>query len=138
MVKQLWLLFSFGLPGVKRARLTCINLTQNTITPLNRINTRKNAHLVTNLQQACSNAVATTCYPDMFVLLVRSLLTTYQRLVAAVRLLKSNQVVTSRGFRRESHKLAGRNLKFKYPNNNHLTKQSVIRIILLSDNLVGR
>ena len=43
--------------------------------------TRKNAQVVTNLQQTCSNAVPTTCQQDVFVLLVPSLLTTCQRLV---------------------------------------------------------
>ena len=43
--------------------------------------TRKNAHVVTNLQQTCSNAVPTTCQQDVFALLVPSLLTSCQRLV---------------------------------------------------------
>jgi hypothetical protein len=43
--------------------------------------TRKNAQIVTNLQQTCSNAVPTTCHRDMFALLVPSLLTNYQRIV---------------------------------------------------------
>jgi hypothetical protein len=42
---------------------------------------RKNAQVVTNLQQTCSNTVATTCQQDVFALLVPSLLTSYQRLV---------------------------------------------------------
>jgi hypothetical protein len=37
--------------------------------------TRKNAQVVTNLQQTCSNAVPTTCQQDVFALLVPSLLT---------------------------------------------------------------
>jgi hypothetical protein len=41
--------------------------------------TRKNAQVVTNLQQTCSNAVATTCQQDVFALLVPSLLTSCQR-----------------------------------------------------------
>jgi hypothetical protein len=45
------------------------------------INTRKNAQVVTNLQQTCSNAVPTTCQQDVFALLFPSLLTSYQRLV---------------------------------------------------------
>jgi hypothetical protein len=43
--------------------------------------TRKNAQVVTNLQQGCSNAVPTTCQQDVFALLVPSLLTSCQRLV---------------------------------------------------------
>ena len=43
--------------------------------------TRKNAQVVTNLQQTCSNAVPTTCQQDVFALLVPSLLTNCQRLV---------------------------------------------------------
>ena len=41
----------------------------------------KNAQVVTNLQQTCSNAVPTTCQQDVFALLVPSLLTSCQRLV---------------------------------------------------------
>jgi hypothetical protein len=36
--------------------------------------THKNAQVVTNLQQTCSNAVPTTCQQDVFALLVPSLL----------------------------------------------------------------
>jgi hypothetical protein len=43
--------------------------------------TRENAHVVTNLQQTCNNAVPTTCQQDVFALLVRVLLTSCQRLV---------------------------------------------------------
>ena len=43
--------------------------------------TRKNAQVVTNLQQSCSNAVPTTCQQDVFALLVPSLFTSCQRLV---------------------------------------------------------
>jgi hypothetical protein len=43
--------------------------------------TRKNAQVVTNLQQTCSNAVPTTCQQDVFALLVPRLLTSSQRLV---------------------------------------------------------
>jgi hypothetical protein len=43
--------------------------------------TRKNAEVVTNVQQSCSNAVPTTCQQDVFALLVPSLLTSCQRLV---------------------------------------------------------
>jgi hypothetical protein len=45
--------------------------------------TRKNAQVVTNLQQTCSNAVPTTCQQDVFalVLLVPNVLTSCQRLV---------------------------------------------------------
>jgi hypothetical protein len=43
--------------------------------------TRKNAQVVTNLEQTCSNAVPTTCQQDVFSLLVPSLLTSCQRLV---------------------------------------------------------
>jgi hypothetical protein len=43
--------------------------------------TRKNAQVVTNLQQTCSNAVPTTCQQDVFALLVPSLLTSCQQLV---------------------------------------------------------
>ena len=38
--------------------------------------TRKNAQVVTNLQQTCSNAVPTTCQQDVFALLVPSLMST--------------------------------------------------------------
>jgi hypothetical protein len=41
---------------------------------------RKNAQVVTNLQQTCSNDVPTTCQQDVFALLVPSLLTSCQRL----------------------------------------------------------
>jgi hypothetical protein len=54
--------------------------------------TRKNAQVVTNLQQTCSNAVPTTCQQDVFALLVPSLLTSCQLLVnnlLATRLLSS-------------------------------------------------
>jgi hypothetical protein len=37
--------------------------------------TRKNAQVVTNLQQTCSNAVPTTCHQDVFELLVDKLST---------------------------------------------------------------
>jgi hypothetical protein len=47
----------------------------------NRVYTRKNAQVVTSLQQTCSNAVPTTCQRDVFALLVPSLLTSCQRLV---------------------------------------------------------
>jgi arsenate reductase-like glutaredoxin family protein len=43
--------------------------------------TSKNAQVVTNLQQTCSNAVPTTCQQDVFALLVPSLLTSCQWLV---------------------------------------------------------
>jgi hypothetical protein len=43
--------------------------------------TRKNAQVVTNLQQTCSNAVPTTCQQDVFALLVPSVLTSSQRSV---------------------------------------------------------
>jgi hypothetical protein len=43
--------------------------------------TGKNAQVVTNLQQTCSNAVPTTCQQDVFALLVPSLLTSCRRLV---------------------------------------------------------
>jgi hypothetical protein len=43
--------------------------------------TTRNAQVVTNLQQTCSNAVPTTCQQDVFALLVPSLLTSCERLV---------------------------------------------------------
>ena len=43
--------------------------------------TRKNAQVVTNLQQTCSNAVPTTCQQDVFALLVPSLLISCQPFV---------------------------------------------------------
>ena len=44
--------------------------------------TRKNAQVVTNLQQTSSNIVPlTTCQQDVFALLIPSLLTSYRRLV---------------------------------------------------------
>jgi hypothetical protein len=46
--------------------------------------TRRNAQVVTNLQQTCcsnSNAVPTTCQQDVFALLVPSLLTTCYKVV---------------------------------------------------------
>jgi hypothetical protein len=43
--------------------------------------TRKNAQVVTNLQQTCSNVVPTTSQQDMLALLVPSLLTSCERLV---------------------------------------------------------
>jgi hypothetical protein len=59
--------------------------------------TRKNAQVVTNLQQTCSNVVPTTCQQDVFALLVPRLLTSCQRLVdkLATRLLSSTDLVTS-------------------------------------------
>ena len=59
---------------------TCYNLCVFTCVP-NTTYTRKNAQVVTNLQQTCSNAVPTTCQQDVFALLVPSLLTSCQRLV---------------------------------------------------------
>jgi hypothetical protein len=47
--------------------------------------TRKNAQVVTNLQQTCSNAVPTTCQQDVFALPVPSLLT---RLLSSTDLLQ--------------------------------------------------
>ena len=43
--------------------------------------TTRNAQVVTNLQQTCSNAVPTTCQQDVFAVLVPSLLTSCQWLV---------------------------------------------------------
>jgi hypothetical protein len=51
--------------------------------------TRKNAQVVTNLQQTCGNAVSTTCQQDVFALLVPSLLTNCYKVV------KFNRLVTS-------------------------------------------
>jgi hypothetical protein len=45
------------------------------------IYTRKNAPVVTNLQQTCSYAVPTTCQQDVFALLVPNLLTSCQRFI---------------------------------------------------------
>jgi hypothetical protein len=53
---------------------------------LNSKYTRKNAQVVTNLQQTCSNAVPTTCQQDVFALLVPSLLTTCYKVVELNRL----------------------------------------------------
>jgi hypothetical protein len=50
---------------------------------------RKNAQVVTNLQQTCSNAVPTTCQQDVFALLVPSLLTTCYKVVELDRLVTS-------------------------------------------------
>jgi hypothetical protein len=50
---------------------------------------RKNAQVVTNLQQTCSNAVPTTSQQDVFVLLVPSLLTTCYKVVKLDRLVTS-------------------------------------------------
>ena len=50
---------------------------------------RKNAQVVTNLQQICSNAVPTTCQQDVFALLVPSLLTTCYKVVEPNRLVTS-------------------------------------------------
>jgi hypothetical protein len=44
--------------------------------------TRKNAQVVSNLQQTCSNAIPTTYQQDAFVLLVPSLLTSCQLLIS--------------------------------------------------------
>ena len=61
------------------------------------IYTRKNAQVVTNLQQTCSNAVPTTCQQDVFARLVPSLFTSCQRLVvgrgyfAGLRVTKRNK-----------------------------------------------
>jgi hypothetical protein len=51
--------------------------------------THKNAQVVTNLQQTCSNAVPTTCHQDLFALLVPSLLTTCYKVVELNRLATS-------------------------------------------------
>ena len=56
----------------------------------------KNAQVVTNLQQTCSNAVPTTCQQGVFALLVPNLLTSCQRLVEnllATRLLNSTDLL---------------------------------------------
>jgi hypothetical protein len=45
---------------------------------LNSKYTRKNAQVVTNLQQTCSNAVPTTCQQDVFALLVPKLTSCYK------------------------------------------------------------
>jgi hypothetical protein len=50
---------------------------------------RKNAQVVTNLQQTCSNAVPTTCQQDVFALLVPSLLTSCYKVVELNRLVTS-------------------------------------------------
>ena len=53
--------------------------------------TRKNAQVVTNLQQTCSNAVPTACQQDVFaILLVPSLLTSCH---LATRLLSSTDLL---------------------------------------------
>jgi hypothetical protein len=54
-----------------------------------RVYTRKNAQVVTNLQQTCSNAVPTTCQQDVFALLVPSLLATCYKVVELNRLVPS-------------------------------------------------
>ena len=54
--------------------------------------TRKNAQVVTNLQQTCSNAVPTTCQQVVFALLVPSLFTSCHRLLAT-RLLSSTDLL---------------------------------------------
>ena len=69
--------------------------------------TRKNAQVVKNLQQTCSNVVPTTCQQDVFALLVPILLTSVrQRLVdnllVAASLLSSTdllQVVSTTCYR---------------------------------------
>jgi hypothetical protein len=50
---------------------------------------RKNAQVVTNLEQTCRNAVPTTCEQDVFALLVPSLLTTCYKAVELIRLVPS-------------------------------------------------
>ena len=59
--------------------------------------TRKNAQVVTNLQQTRSNAVPTTCRQDVFALLVPSLLTSCERLLDNLLQLgfELNRLVTS-------------------------------------------
>jgi hypothetical protein len=54
---------------------------QNSSRVFTRVPTRKNAQVVTSLQQTCSNAVPTTCQQDVFALLVSSLLTTCYKVV---------------------------------------------------------
>jgi hypothetical protein len=58
---------------------------------------RKNAQVVTNLQQTCSNTVRTTCQQDVFALLVPSLLTTCYKVVELNRLVTncSNNLLSS-------------------------------------------
>jgi hypothetical protein len=58
-----------------------IRYDDNELTRTFNVYTRKNAQVVPNLQQTCSNAIPTTCQQDVFVLLVPSLLTSWQRLV---------------------------------------------------------
>jgi hypothetical protein len=82
--------------------------------------TRKNAQVVTNLRQTCSNAVPTTCQQDVFALLVPSLLTSCQRLVEnllqsrwqlATRLLSSTdllQVVQTTCYRPATHQFVNK------------------------------
>ena len=50
--------------------------------------THKNAQVVTDLQQTCSNSVSTTCQQDVFALLVPSLLTTCYKLLSSTDLLQ--------------------------------------------------
>ena len=55
---------------------------------------RKNAQVVTNLQQICSNAVPTTCQQNVFALLVPSSLTSCQ-LSTYYTVVELNRLVTS-------------------------------------------
>ena len=59
---------------------------------------RKNAQVVTNLQQTCSNVVPTTCQQDVFALLVPSLLTSVRQfglLTTCYKVVELNRRVTS-------------------------------------------
>jgi hypothetical protein len=73
--------------------------------------TRKNAQVVTNLQQTCSNAVPTTCQQDVFALLVPSLLATCCRVVELNRLVPAtNNLLSSRNSTICQQKVASDNL----------------------------
>ena len=72
---------------------------------------RKNAQVVTNQQQTCSNAVPTTCHQDVFALLIPSLLTSCWQ--HATRLLSSTdflQVVPTTCYRSAIQQVVSDNL----------------------------
>jgi hypothetical protein len=75
--------------GIKLKHISSIQYTRIKETSVKYLcYTRKNAQVVINLQQTCSNAVPTTCQQDVFALLAPSLLTTQ----LATRLLNSTDL----------------------------------------------
>ena len=81
---------------VNRFVTTCLQACNN-LCVFTCVYARKNAQVVTNLQQTCSDAVPKTCQQDVFALLVPSLLTTCYKVVELNRLVTccSNNLLSS-------------------------------------------